>query len=155
MSTVTMQAPNGASLKVQFPDGSSGQCDGNGLITVPTTAIAFMQAAGFQLSTLTSGADGITAFPTGGQAGAVPLMATINRVSTVGSANDSVRLPAAVAGLQVVVSNATAATSMNVFPAGTDAINALAPSAAFAIAGAKTCQFFCATAGQWHTILSA
>jgi hypothetical protein len=47
--------------------------------------------------------------------------------------------------------NGTAATSMNVFPAGTDAINALGASAAFAMAGAVINFFFCFTAGQWFT----
>jgi hypothetical protein len=99
--------------------------------------------------------NGITAFAGGGQASAVALTTCINRITTVGTAADSVKLPAAVAGLSIYVANAAAANSLNVFPATGDAINALAANAAFAIAANKTATFVCANAGQWHAILSA
>lgn len=97
----------------------------------------------------------ITAFATGGQASAVPLTTVINRITTVGTAGDSVKLPAAAPGLMLVVTNAAAANSMNLFPNTGDAINAGAANAAFAIVAGKTVSLSCAVAGIWHAVLSA
>ena len=107
-----------------------------------------------QLPTVST-TNGITAFSTGGQASAVLLTTVINRVTTVAAANDSVKLPAAVAGLVITVTNAAAVNSMNLFPNTGDAINALAANAAFAIVAGKTATLSCAVAGQWHAVLSA
>jgi hypothetical protein len=60
----------------------------------------------------------LTAFAGGGQTGSLLLTSSINRVTTVGTAADSVLLPPARAGVRVVVINAAAANSMNVFPSG-------------------------------------
>jgi len=107
--------------------------------------------------------DSITAFAGGGQASAVLLTAMQNRVTTVGSAGDSVRLPPAVPGMEITVINAAAANSMNVFPAsqaqggksGGDAINALSQNTQFAVASNKVATFYCCTLGTWHSILTA
>jgi hypothetical protein len=101
-----------------------------------------------------AGADGLTAFPTGGQAGALPLAKGINRVTVVGTAGDSVLLPPASAGGSCHVINATA-TSLNVFPSLGDAINAIAANGAFALAGGKTITFLAAGAGFWGGNLTA
>src|SRR5579884_2683582 len=80
-------------------------------------------------SSFVSGADNLTAHAGGGQANALTLTAVFNRVTTVGTAGDSVKLPAT-SGLQtgqcmeITVTNAAAANSMNVFPATGDQINA-------------------------------
>jgi hypothetical protein len=107
---------------------------------------------GFFTTTTT---DNITAHAGGGQANATPLTTSLNRVTTVASAGDSVVLPASFAGAEITVINAAAANSMNVFPAVGDAINALGANNAFAVAAGKTATFYCATAGQLHSILSA
>lgn len=99
--------------------------------------------------------NGITAFAGGGQASAVALTADFNRVTTVATGNDSVKLPAATAGKQVVVVNAAAANSMNVYPVSGEAINALSANAAFAMAANKTALFTCIVAGTWNAILTA
>ena len=99
--------------------------------------------------------DAITAHSGGGQASAVALTTTINRVTTVAAAADSVALPAAKAGLFCVVSNMAALNSMNVFPATGDAINALSANAAFAVAADKTAVFFSPADGIWVAILTA
>src|SRR5690349_13991584 len=82
--------------------------------------------------------DGLAAFATGGQANATPLPAAISRVTTVGTAGDSVRLPATpgLIGLTIMVINSTG-TSMNVFPATGEAIDNLGANAAKAIAANK------------------
>lgn len=102
-----------------------------------------------------SAANAITAFATGGQANARLLTSSINRVTTVGTAADSVKLPAAKAGMTVIVINAAAANSMNVFPATGGVINALAANAAYAVAANKAVMFVCAVDGTWNTLLTA
>src|SRR6266487_647388 len=101
--------------------------------------------------------DGLTAFATGGQTGGFPMREGINRVTTVGTAADSVTLPSTqdVTGEDLIVINAAAANSMNVYPATGEKINALAANAAFAMAANKTALFVITGAGQWHAILSA
>lgn len=98
--------------------------------------------------------DGLVAHAGGGQANGTPITQQMARFVTVATIADSGLLPASVPGLSITVTNA-AANSMNVFPNGTDQVNALGASTAFALAGGKTASFNCYTAGQWHTILSA
>jgi hypothetical protein len=97
----------------------------------------------------------ITAFSGGGQGSATLLQDVLNRVTIVGAANDSVKLPVSAGGLQITVSNAHATNSLNVFPNTGDAINALAVNTAFAVAAGKTAIFSCTVSGQWHAVLSA
>lgn len=93
----------------------------------------------------------ITANAGGGQANAVQLTGLINKITVVATAGDSVLLPASNPGQTIALINAAAA-SCNVFPAGSDAINALAASAAFALAAGARCVFVCANPGNWYTI---
>jgi len=97
----------------------------------------------------------ITALAGGGQT-APALTNAVNRVTTVATAADSVRLPPAVVGTYpIVVVNAAAANSMNIFPSTGDAINALSANTAIACAANKTMIFFCAAPGIWNSILTA
>jgi len=105
---------------------------------------------------LTSAQNAITATAGGGQANAFQLSNHINRVTTVGTAADSVKLPYAVVGTDpIYVTNAAAANSMNVFPSSGDAINALSANTAFAVAANKTAIFICAVNGTWNAVLTA
>lgn len=101
-----------------------------------------------------SGQDGLTAKAGGGQGGGPVINRMVNRITTVATIGDSVTLPASVPGMQIIIINAAAANSMNVFPAVGEQINVAGTNAAFAMAGAagKAEQFVCVTAGQWHTI---
>jgi hypothetical protein len=117
--------------------------------------------------------DNITAFSGGGQTSAVLLDSGYNRVTTVAVGNDSVKLPSChtgpsntgpmpagvisgnTIGLIVWVTNAAAANSMNVYPSGTEAINALGASNPYAMAANKTAQFICGSAGLWYSNLGA
>lgn len=113
--------------------------------------------------------DTVTAFAGGGQASATPVVAAYTRVTTVASANDSILLPPCVAGvsntstgmsnttgMQVVVTNAAAANSMNVFPQSGQSINALSANAAYAVAAGKTAAFFCSPGGTiWYSVLGS
>lgn len=101
--------------------------------------------------------DGIVATAGGGQANAVQLSEGVNRVVTVATAADSVKLPPSTdaPGLTVVVVNAAAANSMNLFPNTGDKINALAANAAFAVAANKQVILVHTGGGQWHSNLTA
>lgn len=107
------------------------------------------------LADFTSSQNAITAYAGGGQANAVALTKAINRVTTVGTAANSVKLPAAKAGMKIIVFNKAAANSMNVFPATGNAINALSANAAYALAATKGAMFVCAVDGTWDTLLTA
>jgi hypothetical protein len=147
------------------PSGTSDTINGvagaTGIAMAPLSADVYIEAApgawavdaGYgssgQLQTMLS-LNGITAHAGGGQASATPLPAMLNRVTTVATIADSVLMPAAVPGLEIMIVNASA-NSMNVFPAGTDQINALGASAAFAMAAAKVEVLYCVNSGQWHS----
>ncbi len=90
----------------------------------------------------------ITAFATGGQASATALVSTVNSITVCATAGDSVKLPAAVAGKMVQVSNLGAAYA-NVFPASGEIIDALAANAAISLAVGGSIIFTCAVAGSW------
>lgn len=113
----------------------------------------FRKAANNQ--TVQSAIDNIIAHAGGGQTNGTLLTGAYNRIVTVASGNDSVVLPASLNGLDMVVINAHASNSVNVFPALGEFINALTVNSAFAVAANKTCTFYCCTAGQWHTQLTA
>lgn len=97
----------------------------------------------------------LTAHAGGGQASALSLTKTINRVTTVASSGDSVKLPAALAGQSVVVINAAASNPMDCFPASGEVINALTADTALSIVANTTVMFFCAVNGTWNSIVTA
>jgi len=92
----------------------------------------------------------ITAFATGGQASATALTAEINNVTTVATAGDSVKLPSAVTGLRVIVKN-SGATALDIFPASSDSIDALAVNLAVRIQPGSTATFFAKSAVVWES----
>lgn len=107
------------------------------------------------IADMSSVQNAITAYAGGGQANAVQLSATFNRVTTVATAADSVKLPQAIAGSRVTVFNKAAANSLNIFPSTGDKIDALSANAAYALAATKGVQFTCMVNGTWDTILTA
>jgi hypothetical protein len=84
------------------------------------------------------------------QGDATALAKDINVVSTV-SAGQGVRLPTAVAGLVIIVNN-TSATSLNVYPSTSAAINSLATNAAYTHIAAASLQYYAISATQWYTV---
>ncbi|MBU6231404.1 hypothetical protein KGP36_01945 [Patescibacteria group bacterium] len=98
--------------------------------------------------------NGITAHSGGGQASAVPLTTTLNRVATVAADGDSVKLPAGTPGAEITVQNAGAHT-LDVYPATGEYIDAGAQNAAVTIAAGKSYTFFCALAAYWGSVHSA
>jgi hypothetical protein len=85
----------------------------------------------------TSAGEAITAVAGGGFANATQLTARYNRVTTVATAADSVKLPPVVVGESVFVAN-DAAAALAVFPfLVTDGINAIAAGSAISIPAAR------------------
>jgi hypothetical protein len=84
------------------------------------------------------------------QGDATALAKDINVVSTV-SAGQGVRLPTAVAGMVIIVNN-TSATSLNVYPSTSAAINSLATNAAYTHVAAASLQYYATSATQWYTV---
>ncbi len=96
--------------------------------------------------------DTITAFATGGQTNAVQLTTPYNRITTVVTAGDSVKLPVSSRGNVILIVNDASANACNVFPAVGEAINALGANTAFSLTvAAGPTLFYCFTAGLWRT----
>jgi hypothetical protein len=98
-------------------------------------------------------ADGLTAHAGGGQGSAWPIVTMMSRFTTVASAGDSAILPTDVAGMNLIIINASS-TSMNVFPDSGSTINALSANTALALGAGKSCTFFSTIPGAWHTVPS-
>jgi len=97
---------------------------------------------------LVGGVAGIVAFAGGGQAGATQLTARVNRVATVASANDSVKLPTAVPGHVLFLKHAGANT-LGIFPSSGDQIQALGVNTGLFVFPGASLQLQCALTGQW------
>jgi len=99
--------------------------------------------------------DNVTAKVGGGQANAYPVSFMTTRVTTVGSAADSIKLPLSSGGLFLTIANAAGVNAMNVFPQTGEQINALGANVALSIPAGKACFFVATSKGQWHSVLSA
>ena len=125
----------------------------NGLVA--GTLSATINAFGLNLTNLTTG---ITAYAGGGQTDATPLTALVNVLGTVGTAADSVKLPAPTKVGQVVYISNTTATSATVYGAGTDTINGVATATGVALAAGKTGMYIATTIGTaaaWRSLQGA
>lgn len=96
---------------------------------------------------IVSSQDGITAHAGGGQANAFQLVAVVNRVTTVATDGDSVKLPPAIAGSSVVVDN-DGANSLAVWPSGTDQLEDVT-TAVVQYSGSQF-TYICTAAGKWY-----
>lgn len=142
-STQTLPSPT----TTNFPNGVRAGSNSSGIINDGA-----MQVPG-------NVATGLTAHAGGGQASALLLAAELNIVATVGTAADSVKLPApSYVGQQITVVNNAAANSMQVFGSGTDTINGVATGTGVAQAAGKAAIYRAATIGTaaaWFRLLSA
>lgn len=110
----------------------------------------FTGSNSFSLPTSYANATGITAFATGGQASATALTKEQNNVTVCATAGDSVKLPAAVAGLRITVKNSGAA-ALDIFPATSDSIDALAVNLAVRIVPGSVATFYATSAIVWES----
>jgi hypothetical protein len=131
--------------------GAPGQAAGPALFPAGLTLPAAVAIPTGALSTVT---DALTAHAGGGQANALLLPSRYNRVTTVASAADSVKLQPGVPGLVQTVRNDAVTNSMQVFGSGTDTINGVATGTGVAVAAGHEAQFVCYAApagvGAWH-----
>lgn len=97
---------------------------------------------------------GVTAFAGGGRTGAYAITKDVTEVATVATAADSVVLPAAVAGMQMMIIN-HGANAIQVFANGTDTINTTAGATGVAQAAAAKTIYVCYASGLWITFVSA
>ncbi len=114
------------------------------------TANTFTVLAGSTIAN--SVVDSITAGSTQTQAGATALTGMINRVTVSGTNGDGVKLPAAVAGLQVTIDNADSAQTIDVWPATGNKIeggsdNAVDPTS---IQFGTSRTYFCVDGDNWR-----
>lgn len=101
---------------------------------------------------------GITAHAGGTQAAALALSATksIHNVTIVGSANDSIVLPASTGGGAVHwVKNSAAANSLQLFGLAADTIDGVTASTGVAVAAGKSRLVVDAASGAWQSLLGA
>jgi hypothetical protein len=121
------------------------------IATTSSTSVSFI-STGLNVDSF---ANTITAHVGGGQASATQLTKHLNQVKTVASAGDSVKLPAAVQGLTVIVNNAAAANALDCFPSSGNSINIQTADTALSIVANTTVMFICALTGTWNTIVTA
>jgi len=116
----------------------------------PQMRVTIDTAAGTSgdLKVLGTGNDQITAFAGGGQAGATSLTGIVNRVTTVVSAFDSVKLPSTSPPHMIVVIN-TSANPMQVFGTATDTINGVAAATGIIQPPGSIDLYCCPAAGLW------
>ena len=100
---------------------------------------------------LDSASNALTAHAGGTQAAALALTNMVNRVTTVATAGDSVKLPASVAGMAIAVIN-NGANVMQVFGAGTDTINGVATATGVPQQPNSAVLYYSAVAGLWQAI---
>lgn len=102
--------------------------------------------------------DAITAHVGGTQAAAFALSVSksVHNVTVVGSAADSVKLPAATGSGDIHwVKNSAAANSLQLYGSGTDTIDAVATATGVAVAAGKSRICVDTAAGLWQSILGA
>lgn len=97
-----------------------------------------------------SAQDGIVATAGGGQGAAFQLTSEFNRITTVATAADSVKLPASVAGLDIVIIN-HGTNPCQVFGSGTDTIDDAAAATGVSQMSNSFVFYSCVTAGKWYT----
>ncbi len=143
--TLTSPTINSATLSGTL----SGNCTLSGNNTYSGTA-AMTNTVTFSKPNVYSVTTGITAHAGGGQASATALTTEKNFVSTVASANDSVKLPATVAGLEIQVFN-LGANACDVYPPSSSAIDALGTNNPYSLAAGSSKRFGAQTSTQWRS----
>jgi len=95
----------------------------------------------------------ITAGTTQTQAGATALTKNTNRVTVVGTNGDGVKLPTAVAGLEILIINDDAAQTLKIWPATGDAIDGGSANAVDAnqLAAGSSRRYIAVDATNWYT----
>lgn len=97
-----------------------------------------------------SATDGITAKAGGGQTSAVQLLSEINRIGTVATAADSVKLPQSAPGLSIIVVN-KGANACQVFGLGADKIDDQTATVGVSQMPGSMVIYTCSKIGNWYS----
>lgn len=133
--------------KVQAAAGDFGTVSAATTVTAGTKVIATTEVTAGTF-VVGSAASGITAQAGGTKAAATVLAKQFNQISTCATADDSVLLPAALAGRTVYVFNDGAAAA-RIFGAGTDTIDGVGTATGVPLTNAERAVFVCFTDGAW------
>jgi len=138
---------NGTTLTGAAPvDPVYGNADSMNFGVVTATGLTTLTTVAF------SAADTITAKASGVHADATALTATVNNVTKVATAKDSVVLPVMNAGQVVFISNSGTA-SAQIFAAGTATIDGVATDTGIALDNAKKGIFFAVTPSKIFSVI--
>lgn len=155
--TLVNPAASAAGAQITTRYGNSYTADANGSISVNAIDVLDLMAAGYMplppsagSDALSPAADALTAHAGGGQTSALALTAVVNRVATVATGADSVKLPASVAGLTVVVINDAATNALQVFGKSPDTINDVATATGVSQLAGTAVAYHCPVAGKWY-----
>jgi hypothetical protein len=160
-SNVLGLSVNGSEVGSVDANGFNGALGGTtpaaaAVTTLSSTGTVDLTGAVFALDNF---ADSLTAHAGGGQGSALALSALVNRITTVATAANSVKLPVpAKIGQIAVLINSAASNSMQVFGAGTDTINGITSATGVAQAAGITALYMAVstgTAAKWFRLLSA
>ncbi len=127
---------------------SVGNLASTGTTTLSTAS--FNGVATFGAIPVHKATTGITAHAGGGQASAVALVSELCVIATCASGGDSVVLPTPTTGNHITVIN-NGAASCDVFPLGTNAIDALGASNQYALANGVTREFWAVSSTLWNS----
>jgi hypothetical protein len=97
----------------------------------------------------------VTATPAGTQATSVLLNAAQVNITVVATANDGVKLPPALAGMEISIVNSDAADAAQIFASGSDTINATAGATGVSLAAGAAIILRCIKTGNWRRFVSA
>jgi len=133
-------------------DDSAGSLDFHtvDLVTTGDAAVAGLTLTGLVKKSVT---DAITAGATQTQAGATALTTDINRVTVVATASDGVKLPTAVAGLEILIVNDDSTDALQVWPNTSDTIDGGAADAVDSntLAAGAARRYISVDATNWFT----
>lgn len=124
--------------------------DGDSICVINSTFTTLTPIASNILPVPASVTNGIVAHPGGGQTNATQLGSDVNRVVTVASPGDSVKLPNSVPGYEIEVIN-SGANPMQVFGIGTDVINGQTSTVGVSQLPNSVVLYICAASGFWHS----
>jgi len=138
--------PDAGGLTYNVPTGDTHDFQINSVSTFSSSTSLFSINTGLFAHSVTAG---ITASTTQTQ-GQGALTTSINEVATVANTNDTVTLPSAIAGLEVVVIN-NGANSLQIFPASGDDLGQGVDTAT-TLSGGSNISFFTYDATNWESV---
>lgn len=97
----------------------------------------------------------VVATPSGTQATSILLNAAQVNITAVATAADGVKLPPAIAGMEISIVNSDAADAAQVFASGSDTMNATAGATGLSLAAGAAVIYRCIKTGNWRRFVSA